>query len=230
MVADSNIQVSASGQLLFAVHLGDGWAQLVVGLNAVFRTVNIALQLRISQVAKRVDTADQLIDAQSGFSGQWIRFWLDSESGNYWTVFFPNSFCRGLSNFYTGARAQLPPARIAPTQISDAFSKCLAKAGRHTEVVELTERYFADLGELPEDTGIEAGLRKRVDKSRARLWYWLQFYPTPFVFSFPRVFKIWPDRRGIKSGKSDQKSSPRRYPKHLLNNFKEIDAFHKKCG
>ena len=55
MVADSNIQVSAPGQLLFAVHLGDGGAQLVVGLNAVFRTVNIALQLRISQVAKRVD-------------------------------------------------------------------------------------------------------------------------------------------------------------------------------
>jgi len=76
---------------------------------------------------------------------------------------------RNLSNFETGARAQLPAGRIAPTQISDAYSKCLAKAGRHVEVVELTKRYFADFGELTEDTSIETSLRKRAAKSLAKL-------------------------------------------------------------
>ena|GEM_PF-6325909 len=34
----------------------------MVGLNAISRTVDIALQLRITQVAKRVDAADQLVE------------------------------------------------------------------------------------------------------------------------------------------------------------------------
>jgi len=33
----------------------------VVGLNAVFRSVDITLQLRVAQVAQRVDRADQLV-------------------------------------------------------------------------------------------------------------------------------------------------------------------------
>ena len=64
MVADSNIQVSAPGQLLFAVHLGDGGAQLVVGLDAVFRAVDITLQLGVAQVAQRVDAAHQLVELE----------------------------------------------------------------------------------------------------------------------------------------------------------------------
>jgi len=55
-------------QLLFAVHLVDGGAQLVVGLNAIFRTVDITLQLRASQLAKRVDVADQFIKLKDGFA------------------------------------------------------------------------------------------------------------------------------------------------------------------
>ena len=61
MVADGNIQISAACELLFTIHLRDGGAQLVVGLDTVFRTVDITLQLRVAQVAQRVDRADQLV-------------------------------------------------------------------------------------------------------------------------------------------------------------------------
>ena len=70
MVADRNVQVSAPCQLLFAVHLGDSGAQLMVGLDAVFRAVDVALQLRVTKVAKRVDAANQLVELKEVFEPQ----------------------------------------------------------------------------------------------------------------------------------------------------------------
>jgi hypothetical protein len=68
VVADIHIQIGASGQFLLAVDLGDGGAQLVVGLNAVFRAVDITLQLRVAQVAQRVDSANQLVILEEGLA------------------------------------------------------------------------------------------------------------------------------------------------------------------
>ena len=68
MIADRHVQVSTSCQFLFAVHLGDGRAQLVVGLNAIFRAVDVTLQLWVAQVAKRVNAADQLIKFKNGLA------------------------------------------------------------------------------------------------------------------------------------------------------------------
>ena len=48
----------------FSVRLGDGRAQLVVRLDAVLRAVNIALQLKVAQVAKRVDATGQFVIVQ----------------------------------------------------------------------------------------------------------------------------------------------------------------------
>lgn len=43
LVADVHVQVGTPGQFLLSVDLGDGGAQLVVGLNAVFRAVDITI-------------------------------------------------------------------------------------------------------------------------------------------------------------------------------------------
>lgn len=61
MVANAHFQVSAPGQFLFSIDLGNSGTQLMVGLNAVFGAVDIALQLRVAQVAQRINAADQLV-------------------------------------------------------------------------------------------------------------------------------------------------------------------------
>lgn len=61
LVAVLDVKVCASRELLLAADLRDGRAQLVIRLDAVLRAVHEALQLRISQVAQRVDAANQLV-------------------------------------------------------------------------------------------------------------------------------------------------------------------------
>jgi hypothetical protein len=53
-----------AGQLLLAADLGDGRAELVVGLDAVLRAMHVPLQLRVAQVAQRVGAADQLVELE----------------------------------------------------------------------------------------------------------------------------------------------------------------------
>ena len=64
LVADLDFEVGPSGQFLLAADLGDGRAELVVGLDAVLRAMHVALQLRVAQVAQRVDAADQLVELE----------------------------------------------------------------------------------------------------------------------------------------------------------------------
>jgi hypothetical protein len=64
LVTDLDFDVDPGGQLLLAADLGDGRAELVVGLDAVLRAVHVPLQLRVAQVAQRVDAADQLVELE----------------------------------------------------------------------------------------------------------------------------------------------------------------------
>ena len=44
--------------------LGDGRAELVVGLDAVLRAVHVSVATAVAQVAQRVDAADQLVELE----------------------------------------------------------------------------------------------------------------------------------------------------------------------
>ena len=55
-------------QLFPAADLGDRRAQLMIGLEPVLRTMDIALQLRVSEVIERVDAADQLVELEDRLS------------------------------------------------------------------------------------------------------------------------------------------------------------------
>lgn len=72
-----------------------------------------------------------------------------------------------LNDYYLGARSLLPKPRIAPTQLADYFTKCLAKSGLHLRVVSFAEQFFSVYGEG--QTGIELSLKKRAEKSRKKL-------------------------------------------------------------
>jgi hypothetical protein len=72
-----------------------------------------------------------------------------------------------LNDYDQSARRLLPKERIAPTQLVDSYSKCLAKQGLHQQVVKFYERFFADFGE--DLTGVEAALKKRAEKSRIKV-------------------------------------------------------------
>ena len=41
----------------------------MVGLDAILRTVDIALQLRVTQIAKRIDGTNQLVELKYGLPG-----------------------------------------------------------------------------------------------------------------------------------------------------------------
>jgi len=71
-----------------------------------------------------------------------------------------------LNDYDQGARRLLPRERIAPMQLADSYSKCLAKQGLHQQVVKFYERFFFDFGEGK--TGVEAALKKRAEKSRVK--------------------------------------------------------------
>jgi tetratricopeptide (TPR) repeat protein len=71
-----------------------------------------------------------------------------------------------LNDYDLGARRLLPKERIAPAQLADSYSKCLAKQGLHKQVVMFYERFFSDFGEG--HTGVEVALKKRADKSRLK--------------------------------------------------------------
>ena len=58
VVADGVVQISSTHQRLFAIHLIDGGAQRVVGLDLILTAVNTALQLRIAKIAQRIDAAN----------------------------------------------------------------------------------------------------------------------------------------------------------------------------
>jgi len=72
-----------------------------------------------------------------------------------------------LNDFHLGARRLLPKQRIAPTQLADHYSKCLAKQGLHEQVIKFYERFFSDFGEG--QTGVEIALKKRAEKSRKKV-------------------------------------------------------------
>lgn len=66
LVADGHLQIGAPAQFLAAIDLGHGGAQLMVGLNAVFAAMYIALQLGVTQVAQRVNTTNQFVVLKEG--------------------------------------------------------------------------------------------------------------------------------------------------------------------
>jgi tetratricopeptide (TPR) repeat protein len=72
-----------------------------------------------------------------------------------------------LNDYDHGARRLLPKERIAPTQLADSYSKCLAKQGLHQQVVMFYERFFSDFGQG--QTGVEVALKKRAEKSRMKV-------------------------------------------------------------
>jgi len=94
---------------------------------------------------------------------------LDAAIVEYQTAYEFYRVMSTVGNSSTGARAQLPPDRYAPNTLCDAYSKCLVKAGNRAAVVELTERFFTDYGEVENETIMETGLRKRADKARKKL-------------------------------------------------------------
>lgn len=79
-----------------------------------------------------------------------------------------NYYTKAMSfnDYDLGARRLLPKERIAPTQLADCYSKCLAKQGLHKQVVMFYERFFSEFGEG--HTCVEVALKKRADKSRLK--------------------------------------------------------------
>jgi tetratricopeptide (TPR) repeat protein len=71
------------------------------------------------------------------------------------------------NDYHLGARRLLPKQRIAPTQLADHYSKCLAKQGLHEQVVTFYERFISDFGEGR--TGVEIALKNRAEKSRMKV-------------------------------------------------------------
>jgi hypothetical protein len=55
------LNVGSAGEFFLAAYLSDGGVELVVGLDPVLRAVDMALQLRVAQVAQGVDAANQLV-------------------------------------------------------------------------------------------------------------------------------------------------------------------------
>lgn len=84
----------------------------------------------------------------------------------YETAYNHYTKAMSLNDYDQGARRLLPKERIAPTQLADSYSKCLAKQGLHKQVVMFYKRFFSDFGEG--HTGIEVALKKRADKSRVK--------------------------------------------------------------
>lgn len=84
----------------------------------------------------------------------------------YETAYEHYTKAMSLNDYDQGARRLLPKERIAPAQLADSYSKCLAKQGLHQQVVMFYERFLSDFGEG--QTGVEVALKKRAEKSRVR--------------------------------------------------------------
>jgi hypothetical protein len=70
------------------------------------------------------------------------------------------------SDYGLGARQQLSTAQFNfhPHRLADLYTKALAKAGRHRELIAFAERYFRDYGDASNPT--EQALGKRMERAR----------------------------------------------------------------
>src|SRR3954452_6276624 len=62
LVADRDGEISAPEQLFAAADLGERRAQLMVGLDAVLRAMDVALKLGVEQVVESGEAANQLVE------------------------------------------------------------------------------------------------------------------------------------------------------------------------
>jgi hypothetical protein len=69
LVGEKDVELGVADQLLPAGDLGDGGAQLVIGLDPALRSVDVALQLRAADVFQRVEAAYQLVVFEDGLAG-----------------------------------------------------------------------------------------------------------------------------------------------------------------
>jgi hypothetical protein len=69
LVADRHVEIGSASQLFSAPDLGNRRAQLMVRFEPVLRTMDISLQLSVSEVIESVDAAHQLIELE----GLWRR-------------------------------------------------------------------------------------------------------------------------------------------------------------